>query len=207
MDYLNYGKSDTTKLKRPPIPKSLKDHATILYHTPLWHMAAPLPERAYEWALWYREKYKDEGVKISNRGGFQSPSRAWSDFEFRDHVDSILGQFKEYRNFYIANWWLNVNEKGDRNQKHVHSGSDFSAVWYITNNEGLLVFEDPLTFSRLRSMKSVFGSTTLQQVNALAGDLLFFPSDLPHFVEEHTLDTPRISVSFNITVAYDCLED
>ena len=35
-------------------------------------------------------------------------------------------------------------------------------------------------------------------VNAKAGEILIFPSDLPHFVEPHPLDTKRVSVSFNM---------
>ena len=112
----------------------------------------------------------------------------------------MLSDFKEFKNFYVTNWWLNVNGKGDGNHKHVHSGSNLSAIWYITDNEGLLIFEDPLLFSRIEITRQIFGSTTHQQVNALAGDLLIFPSDLPHQVEDHILDTPRISVSFNISL-------
>ena len=196
MDYLNYGKSDTIKPTEPT--KFLKDVASISYTTPLWHFRQPLPPNAYEWALWYKEQY--ECVQVSNRGGYQSSSRPWREFEFKDHISSILSNFKEYKNFHIFNWWLNINEKGDRNDKHIHSGVDLSAVWYITDNEGLLIFEDPLVFSREAITRLIFGSSTLQQIKAHAGDLVIFPSDLPHQVEEHKLDTPRISVSFNITL-------
>jgi len=207
MDYLNYDKGDISKpnktLKGVDIPEdtSLKDVANILYATPFWHFAKELPPNAHEWALWYKEQY--ECVQVSNRGGYQSPSRPWQEFEFKDHISSMLSNFKEFKNFYITNWWLNVNGKGNGNNKHVHSGVDLSAVWYITDNEGLLVFEDPLVFSRLAITHKIFGSTTLQQVKAHAGDLLIFPADLPHQVEDHKLDTPRISVSFNIALGGD----
>ncbi len=197
------GRSDTTETgNNLPISEitestSLIDAANIIYATPFWHLGAPLPPNAYEWALWYKEQH--ECVRIFNKGGYQSPSRPWEEFEFKDHIASIL-KFKECENFYITNWWLNINEKGHSNNKHVHSGSDLSAVWYITDNEGLLIFEDPLVFSRAEITRRIFGSTTLQQVKAKAGQLLLFPSDLPHQVEDHILDTPRISVSFNITL-------
>ena len=197
------GKSDTTETgKLLPVSEitestSLKDAANIIYATPFWLLGAPLPPNAYEWALRYKEQY--ECVRISNKGGYQSPSRPWEEFEFKDHISSIL-KFKECENFYVTNWWLNINEKGHSNNKHVHSGSDLSAVWYITDNEGLLIFEDPLVFSRAEITRRIFGSTTLQQVKAKAGELLLFPSDLPHQVEDHILDTPRISVSFNISL-------
>ena len=196
MDYLNYGKSDTIKPSEPT--KSLKEVASILYATPVWHFGQSLPPNAYEWALWYKEQY--ECVKVSNRGGYQSPAKLWKEFEFKDHITSMLSDFKELKNFYVTDWWLNINGKGNGNNKHVHSGSDLSAVWYITDNEGLLIFEDPLVFSRAAITKLIFGSTTLQQFKAKAGDLVIFPSDCPHHVEDHILDTPRISVSFNISL-------
>ena len=204
MDYLNYCKSDdttepsdTSQGFKISESTSLKDVANIIYATPFWQFGAPLPPKAYEWAFWFKEQY--ESVRISNRGGYQSPSRPWEEFEFKDHIASIL-KFKECKNFYVTNWWLNINEKGHGNNKHIHSGSDLSAVWYITDNEGLLIFEDPLVFSRAEITRQIFGSTTLQQLPAKAGDLIIFPSDCPHQVEDHILDTPRISVSFNISL-------
>ena len=176
-----------------------------LFKSPLWIMEDELPKGAYEWALDYRKKNPSDVVK-SNRGGYQSLSRPWQEFEFKDHIESVLNEFKEYKNLNFSNWWLNINGKGNGNVKHVHSGSDLSAVWYITDNEGLLIFEDPLVFSREAITSLVFDSTTCKQLKAKAGDLLIFPSDLPHFVEDHILDTPRISVSFNIDL-YAVMEE
>ena len=43
-----------------------------------------------------------------------------------------------------------------------------------------------------------FGETATKALDCKAGDLIVFPSDVPHGVEEHKLDTPRISVAFNL---------
>ncbi len=197
MDYLNYGKSDTTK------PTAiLRDYIKPLYYTPIWNIPKPLPPRAHEWALSYRKQLYDQGRNVSNRGGWQSPSKPWEEFEYKDHVQSTLNQFQEFKEFEVTNWWLNINEKGHYNIKHVHANSDLSGIWYITNNEGLLVFEDPLIFSRNQLHGTIFNSTPLQTLTCPAGDLVIFPSDLPHHVEEHKLDIPRISVSFNMSYCY-----
>ena len=201
MDYLNYDKSDTTEpsnnLKGFEITEStsLKDAANILYSTPFWHFGAPIPPRAYEWAFWYKEQY--ECVRVSNKGGYQSPSRPWEEFEFKDHIASML-KFKECENFKITNWWLNINEKGNYNVKHVHPQSDLSGVWYITDNEGLINFEDPQIMTRINVNRKLLGTNLSYNMKCLEGDLLIFPSDMQHHVEPHTLDTPRISVSFNM---------
>jgi len=201
VDYLNYVALANTG-SDDKIYGNLKDHTNVLYHSPVWVFPKPLPPKAYEWALWLKEKTYEHRVKKSNRGGFQSPGFIWEEFQFRDHIQSILSEFDEFKELEFTNWWLNINEKGNSNGKHVHPGSDLSGIWYITNNEGLLVFEDPLVFSRQKLHGTLFDSTPLQKFNCLAGDLVLFPSDLPHFVEEHILDTPRISVSFNMSYRY-----
>ena len=193
MDYLNYGKSDDK------IYGNLEDHTNILFYSPIWWFEQPLPPKAYEWAFWLKEQTYEHRVQKSNRGGFQSPGLKWKDFEFRDHVQNILYEFKEFENFKFNNWWLNINEKGDYNNKHVHPGSELSGIWYITDNEGLLKFEDPHVMTRDRIISKVFGNDTCLQVKCLAGDLVLFPSDMQHSVLKHTLDTPRISVSFNMS--------
>ena len=173
MDYLNYVRSNNT-VDTP----SLNDYTKVLYHSPVWWFPKPLPPKAYEWALWLKEQNYEHRVQRSNRGGFQSPGFTWEEFEFRDHIQSILSQFKEFKEFEFTNWWLNINEKGNYNNKHTHPGSDLSGIWYITNNEGLLCFEDPLVFSRSQLYGTLFDSTPLQKFNCLAGDLVLFPSDL-----------------------------
>ena len=178
---------------------NLKDHENILFYSPVWWFEKPLPPKVYEWALSWKEQTYEYRVKRSNRGGFHSPPLNWKEFEFGNHIQSILDEFKEFKKFEFDNWWLNINEKGDYNNHHVHPGSDLSGIWYITNNEGLLGFEDPHVMTRDKVINKVFGSNNCFSIKCFAGDLVLFPSDLPHFVEEHTLDTPRISVSFNMS--------
>ena len=176
----------------------------ILFPTPIWHFKnLSLPEGAYEWALDYKEKNLP-GVKKSNRGGYQSILNHPNQFEYKEHLTNIL-RGGEFKNFKVTTWWLNINKKGDYNLPHTHAHSDLSCIWYITNNEGLLYFEDPLQHTRQVLYDRIFsnwGESSNKNIECDAGTVLVFPSDLVHRVEEHKLDTPRISVSFNMSAKY-----
>jgi len=179
----------------------LKFETVMKFSSPIWRAYAPLPRGAYEWAMDYQED--NENKTRSNRGGYQSVAQE-SDFlpyTFRDH---ILNCFPFKDKIEIRNWWLNVNQKGDFNMRHTHPHCDISGIWYLTDNNNTLVFEDPLSHTR-HSLYKAFPELGISEgvfVNAKAGEILIFPSDLPHFVEPHPLDTKRVSVSFNMSLIY-----
>ena len=177
----------------------------ILFSTPIWMFPEQLPKGVYEWSLEYKRKELDSKI-ISNRGGYQSIQKPWEEFKYKDYLDEILtNRFPSYKKFFVTDWWLNINGKGDYNLPHTHAHSDLSCIWYITNNEGLLYFEDPLQHTRQVLYDRIFsdwGESSNKNIKCDAGTVLVFPSDLVHRVEEHTLDTPRISVSFNMSAKY-----
>ena len=175
----------------------MKLETVIKFGSPIWRAYTPLPRGAYEWALDYKED--NESKTRSGRGGYQSVAQD-SDFlpyPFRDH---ILNTFPFKDKVRMDSWWLNVNQKGDFNMRHTHPRSDLSGIWYLTDNNNTLVFEDPMAHTR-HSLYKAFPELGIGEgtfVNAKAGEILIFPSDLPHFVEPHPLDTKRVSVSFNM---------
>mgnify|MGYP001353804326 CR=1 FL=1 len=72
-------------------------------------------------------------------------------------------------------------------------------------SEGLLNFQDPDLMSRHKLYaRGLYGEgeENSKFVICPAGSLLVFPSDLIHRVDEHMLDTPRISVSSNLLSKY-----
>ena len=184
---------------------------SILFSTPLWHYNSKLPKGAYEWALNYKETHPMKDRKVnsilykgrSGVGGYQSPQRPVEEFPYMDHLWTILNP--EFDQFKAIGWWLNINPKGSYNKTHTHPGCDLAAIWYITDNYGLLNFIDSSMHERYAAyvhVMSKHNETSAKKINAGEGDLLVFPADLPHGVEEHQLDTPRISVSFNMVVDY-----
>ena len=195
-----------------------------LFTSPLWAVEQELPIGAYEWALDYKKKNPSDVVK-SNRGGYQSQNNlieykpsmnifindgdleveSTNGFPYFQHIRNTLNKIKGMQNFIIIDWWLNINEKGDSNLPHQHPGSDLSLIWYITHNEGLLNFQDPDLMSRHKLYaRGLYGEgeENSKFVICPAGSLLVFPSDIIHRVDEHMLDTPRISVSSNLLSKY-----
>jgi len=174
----------------------------ILFASPIWKFSEPVPKGSKEWALEY--KNANPSVVYSNRGGYQSQQNFnFNAFPYHEHVRNMLWEFTPFNEFAIEGWWLNINEKGDYNLPHTHPGTDLAAVWYITDNERLLYFQDPLIQNRSNLYAHIlaqFGEKANKAFECKAGDLIVFPSDIPHSVEQHQLDTPRISVAFNMLV-------
>ena len=167
------------------------------FSTPIWRAYNKLPQGAYEWAMDYKED--NDNKQRSNRGGYQSVAQTFEYLPF-PFINNIRESFPFMKKVRMANWWLNVNEKGDFNFRHTHPKCDLSGIWYITDNNNTLVFEDPMQHTR-SNLYMAFPELDIGEgvyVNAKAGEILIFPSDLPQYVEPHPLDTQRVSVSFKM---------
>tara|TARA_B100000427_G_C15243345_1_gene478819 strand:- start:66 stop:641 length:576 start_codon:yes stop_codon:yes gene_type:complete len=169
-----------------------------LFSTPIWRAPSKLPEGAFEWALKYKESNRSS-IR-SARGGYQSSPKSFDDLPsvYAHHIFDTLKVILKGVGFELGGWWLNVNQKGDFNMKHTHPNHDLSGIWYITDNNNTLVFTDPLTHSRDALYNSFNDMREGLLIDAKAGEIILFPSDVPHHVEPHPYDTTRISVSFNI---------
>lgn len=187
------------------IDKRIEEKITsppFMMGTPFWKLNSKLPEGAYDWALSLQTNMEKIDEKLSStRGGFQSV--AMNDFNqipqnIRDHIQSV---FQDFPKFQFTSWWVNINNKGNYNVAHTHRGdSDLSVVWYLTDNQSSLVFHHP--FSCARHNLNLVIPETYQSDLALAasaGDFIIFPSDVLHSVEQNKFDTPRISLSFNMS--------
>ena len=170
---------------------------TNFFSTPLWYIEKDLPKGAYEWALDTEKNV--EGREMSNRGGYQSIPLEITEFKYLDHLKSMMVFLPK---FIFCNMWLNVNRKGDYNEKHTHPETDLACIWYITDNLDKLIIEDPMYFSR-NSLFDAFNIGSSRVIHAEAGSLVMFPGDISHNVESHEEDTPRISLSFNIKFDHD----
>ena len=165
-----------------------------IFETPIWYIEKDLPEGVYEWALDMERNVK--GTQLSNRGGYQSEWLDIPNFKYLDHLRSMMVFLPE---FHFSNMWVNINRKGDYNWRHTHPGSDLACIWYITENLNKLVLEDHMNHTRDNLFRA-FGNDCYgtRDFNAKAGSLVMFPGDVPHWVEPHEENTPRISLSFNI---------
>lgn len=104
----------------------------------------------------------------------------------------------------IANMWTTIYPKGCYVPEHIHSTFLVSGVFYVKAPEdcGDIVFRDPSWVAKVTCNNG--GSTfpiggTRDGWSPTAGDLLLFPSWLPHYTNPNNSEEDRIIVSFNLS--------
>jgi len=162
-----------------------------------------------------------KGVKISNRGGWQSNE---IQKEKHEEFEKLKKEITQYLQTYqltifqgmkfktdvtqtLANMWVNINEKHHYNDWHIHPFATLSGVYYIKHDgveNGDILFQHPEhpQMSALHwppEMVEVYNAATSGVVNITpkSNMLLIFPSWMNHSVEANLKNDPRISVSFN----------
>lgn len=106
-------------------------------------------------------------------------------------------------NFYITQSWINYTKPGEYHHAHTHANSIISGVFYFNALEK----EDKIYFMKHGYNQIKIYAEEYNVFNAdkwwlpvKTGDLLLFPSSLPHMVEPVTSDETRISLAFNVFV-------
>jgi uncharacterized protein (TIGR02466 family) len=128
--------------------------------------------------------------------------------EFNFLISWFKGCLDEYKNYYeldcdsldIAVCWANKSAVGDNaaHHTHTHNLSYISAVYYITDGSPT-VFFDP-TYSKGVDQNEVMWKRNREierEVHPGPGNLILFPSWLPHCSKPHTENFPRYTMSFN----------
>ena len=115
--------------------------------------------------------------------------------------------FKEGNELKIINTWININKKGDRNDRHMHPGSHLSGVFWIKipDKSGNLIFDSPHGFTQYDEIsnysdpiKQRYNVFTSYWIPPVEGRIVLFPSILSHKVGKNESNKDRISVSFNL---------
>ena len=167
----------------------------------------------------YEERSKDnKGVSVSNIGGWHSKPH-YSSYEnilssvILQGINKTLGSsnvFKSNTKIKILNLWVNINQKGNLNSKHLHPRSDLSGVFWIKapKNSGNLRLYSPHTYDHAAQIqyfseefKNKAQIKASYEINPSAGSLILFPSSIYHDVAISRSDEDRISCAFNIKIS------
>ena len=107
----------------------------------------------------------------------------------------------------ITQSWANTSEKGDVMWSHSHPNSFMSGILYLTNSNASTIFSmDNIWINYFNNdshtikLKYVDDDGTLvnHKQKTVEGDLIIFPSNLVHTVDEHSIDDyDRYTISFN----------
>lgn len=117
---------------------------------------------------------------------------------FYKQEDSVFAKFALTADPKIV-WWANINSPGSRNTFHTHREDEFSCVYYLQGSgTGDLRFPNPANLLGDCSKTSPFTRDFLFAPND--GDLILFPSWMPHEVEPNLSNRDRINIAFNFKV-------
>ena len=170
-----------------------------------------------------------DGVQRSNEGGWQSHGdfQHWGGIGVRTVLEAArqIADRMTAQTPYGATaptpiiWkiyaWANVNRPGDANARHIHGGAIWSGVFYVDDGGiagapdlgGGLALWDPRGGLPLMYAPQVT-MLTPGSINAglaeihypKTGQLVMFPSWLPHSVEPYRGNAVRISFAFNLSL-------
>ena len=188
-----------------------------IYSTPLWQSEYPNFEEEKETIFKALEEYRNQTptkeTPRSNIAGYQSPSTLQTSVDELRPVFEYICQMA-YKaiadldfidcDIAITEAWLNVNDSRQcMNGEHVH-GDVFSGVFYVQAPEGSgkLAIVNPginrmWKGCELVSQKNQFTGECIR-IEPIEGNIILFPSYIPHSVETNDHDEERISISFNI---------
>ena len=157
-----------------------------------------------------------KGRKVSNVGGWQS--ELFSIDKSSDTLKSIITKslrgFAPIQNDILMNveGWTNINGPGCHNVKHQHPQCNLAGVLWIKvpPKSGNLLFESPhsfTSFTEINCYTDKFRKNTNSYLTysyrPTEGEIVIFPSFLPHSVLTNQSEEDRISYSFNIKLSYD----
>ena len=181
----------------------IKQHE--LFITPLWESSLNIDNKKIEEEI-YSIKSKDDGVKLTNQGGWQSTqSNEESIFSKLFESIRLLLLDLPIKNKELDNivYWLNVNSYRDYNKLHHHCGSDLSGVYYVKvpkDSNSTIAFSDPRKIIVGNSFftDEYHNYNSVMPYNPLEGSLLIFPSFLEHYVDPNQSQEDRITIAFNL---------
>ncbi len=158
-----------------------------------------------------------EGLKRSNKGGwhsknFQLTNKNSIQFKFALKVQEyILNAFQNFgwkiknKNIRISEMWAIINKKDDFNVIHTHPNCYLSAAYYVKApiNCGKFEIEHPniakkYAYPEVETRNEL--NLEVASIEIKEGDLLLFPSYLPHKVSQNFSDEDRIVISFNVDI-------
>ena len=159
----------------------------------------------------------NKGIKRSNQGGWHSQS---FQLGIKDTIQNkfaikiqeyILNCFQNMgwktkdKNIRIKEMWAIINKKENFNVIHTHPNCYLSSAYYVkaSKNCGGFIAENP-NIAKRYAYPQIANRNELNveaaRIEIEEGDLLLFPSYLPHKVDKNESGEDRIVISFNVDI-------
>lgn len=171
-----------------------------LFTTLLQQLNYDPPKDLLDYVQEYYEQYKYRGVQRSVRLGWQSKPHKIPQLK---PVQDYLSDNVYTTPLMYGNAWINVNHTGAHNVTHVHPLTDYTCVYYLTDACSCITLENPHPYEQYptvlatkEQIKKQYNIKPKHRITPSKGDLLIFPSYVPHSVEVNTKKETRISLSW-----------
>ena len=163
------------------------------------------------------QKKDEEGLKRSNKGGWHSKNFQLTDtnsiqykfaLKLQKYIADAFQKFGwkiENKNIRISEMWAIINKENDFNVLHIHPNCYLSSAYYVKakKNCGKFEIENP-NLAKRHSFPEIAVINELNievaSIDVSEGDLLLFPSYLPHKVGKNESGEDRIVISFNVDI-------
>ena len=119
-----------------------------------------------------------------------------------NYLEKIEGVDTNVAGLRITQSWLNKNKPGESHHPHSHPNSYLSGVLYFKCLPNDSIIFNNRTHSMFSNMEfplkkpNIWNATNISQT-VTKGDLIIFPSWVPHYVDINETYKERISLSFN----------
>ena len=104
----------------------------------------------------------------------------------------------------ITDMWANVLKSNEHHSIHTHSNNFLSGTYYLHSDQGAsIVFHDPRPAADVivpRKKETTVNNASLLSYASKQNRAVFFPSWLPHWVQQNKSNNKRISIAWNIQI-------
>lgn len=151
------------------------------------------------------EDFQRYGVTSFNSGSLMDLPEWKEVIDFLHHFASamVASVNDSSRVVSFVNSWVTIYPPGTYVPEHIHSNSLLSGVFYakVPKDCGNLIFKDPASVAKTMSIGDINHFPTVKTMythTVEEGQMVIFPSWLPHLTETNRSGDDRIMVSFNI---------
>lgn len=124
----------------------------------------------------------------------------------QDHIDQFARKTISVNprlDFYITQSWINYTKPGQAHHRHFHTNSLISGVLYISairDVDGICFYKAALPTIRAGDEEQNWYCANSWRFSVGAGDLILFPSNITHGVDDNSGTHVRVSLAFNAFV-------